>query len=306
MNHHQDYINAIALIAFALGFLGGMLWVVIGFRIGRWIKLRKIRRKRKMFWIRLRVLWMVALLCLTSQSSANELSLDTAVAIARATLAIKVTPPKVVPTKASGKVEWLSYKNAHKAYLENKQPLFVMIGAEWCGPCKSLKSAVEKANVPGVNYAYVDVDKEPKNVAVLGFSGTFTIPKATIYSMLATKSLDTTSHEKVISGITQYAHYGTADTSPEYAATVSKKAAEPYSYRVVRVARPVGFQPAYVAGQTFYTHIVRDHGHQIREVLNRVDIRGMSEDELFSLHSCLHSGVRVGHWVGRCFIFELP
>jgi thiol-disulfide isomerase/thioredoxin len=217
---------------------------------------------------------------------------------AKANPVVPVTPPK-----ASG-FQWQSYADAHKAYLENKQPLFVMIGAEWCGPCKSLKAAVERANAPGVNYAYVDVDLDPRNVAVLGYSGGFTIPKAVIYSMLATKALDTSSHDKVISGITQYAHFGMADTSREYAA--AKAADVRYSYRVERVARPVGFQPAYVAGQTFLTHIVRDHGHQIREVLNRIDISGMSENELFSLHSCLHSGVSVGQWDGNCFVFKLP
>jgi hypothetical protein len=36
MNHHADYINGIALIAFALGFLGGMLWVVVGVQVVRW------------------------------------------------------------------------------------------------------------------------------------------------------------------------------------------------------------------------------------------------------------------------------
>ncbi len=54
MNYHQDYINGVSLIAFALGFLGGMLWAVIGFRIGRCLKLRKLRRVRKRFRIRLR------------------------------------------------------------------------------------------------------------------------------------------------------------------------------------------------------------------------------------------------------------
>src|SRR5688572_26285334 len=94
---------------------------------------------------------------------ANEqLSIEAIAAIAkiRAKAPRPVPPPATKPEdkpKASiGKVQWQTYANAHKAYLANKQPLFVMIGAEWCGPCKSLKAAVEKANVPGVNYAYID------------------------------------------------------------------------------------------------------------------------------------------------------
>ncbi len=295
MNHHQDYINAVALIAFALGFLGGMLWTVIGFRVGRWLKLRKIRRKRKMFWIRLRMLWMVALLCLPTQSWANELSLDLAVAIAKARLAIKVTPPKVEPLKASG-FSWSSYAEARKAHLSDAAPLVVMTGAEWCGPCKTLKTAISNAKITGLNYAYVDVDEDGPTVALLGYSGNFTIPKLRVYLASGAFDVDTSSAPAAV----EYLRRQTKD-----AKTVSASA-EPYSYRVQRIAAPRGYSPAYVAGMSFYTHVVRDHGHQIRDVLNRVDIRGMSEHDLFALHGMLHSNLSVGYWQGNVFLFQLP
>lgn len=232
----------------------------------------------------------LALLCPTMGRADTPLDLLILIEKAKSKPVVPVTPPK-----ASG-FQWQSYAKAHEGYRSNGEPLVVMLGADWCGPCKTLKAAIREAGIGGLNYAYVDVDRDGPTVKALGYSGSFTIPKLRVYSTSGAFDVETSSPAGVVAYLRLQAK-GKAVSDPVKAS---------YSYRVERVARPVGFEPAYVAGQTFLTHIVRDHGHQIREVLNRVDISGMSENELFALHSLLHSGYGAGRWEGNTFVFMLP
>lgn len=53
----------------------------------------------------------------------------------------------------------IPYAQAYEATVTTQQPLIVMVGASWCGPCHRLRAILSAQEKP---WAYVDVDKEPK------------------------------------------------------------------------------------------------------------------------------------------------
>lgn len=61
--------------------------------------------------------------------------------------------------------EELGYSEAHRMTVESKKPLLVLVGAQWCGPCKQLKKEVlpqlrQRGAFRKVVFANVDVDRE--------------------------------------------------------------------------------------------------------------------------------------------------
>lgn len=63
--------------------------------------------------------------------------------------------------------EELGYSEAHRLTLESKKPLLVLVGAQWCGPCKQLKKEVlpqlrQRDAFRKVVFANVDVDRESR------------------------------------------------------------------------------------------------------------------------------------------------
>jgi len=61
--------------------------------------------------------------------------------------------------------EGIGYSEAHRMTVETKKPLLVLVGAQWCGPCKQLKTEVlpqlrQRAVFRKVVFTQVDVDRE--------------------------------------------------------------------------------------------------------------------------------------------------
>ena len=61
--------------------------------------------------------------------------------------------------------EPVDYTTAYHQAAENNRPLLVLVTAEWCPPCQSMKSTtipelVSKNAFSGVNYAVVDYDAQ--------------------------------------------------------------------------------------------------------------------------------------------------
>ena len=61
--------------------------------------------------------------------------------------------------------EGIGYSEAHRMTVETKKPLLVLVGAQWCGPCKQLKTEVlpqlrQRAAFRKVVFTQVDVDRE--------------------------------------------------------------------------------------------------------------------------------------------------
>ena len=58
--------------------------------------------------------------------------------------------------------------------LENRvRPVIIQAGAEWCGPCQTIKPMLVeavKAKEGKVEYLYVDIDKHPKIAQTLRVS----------------------------------------------------------------------------------------------------------------------------------------
>ena len=58
----------------------------------------------------------------------------------------------------------------------------ILLGAEWCGPCKVVKGKLKEANV---DYEYVDVDTD-KGKALAGDWGVRSVPSAYIEGIVYT------------------------------------------------------------------------------------------------------------------------
>lgn len=70
------------------------------------------------------------------------------------------------------------YEIARVASVKSGRPLFVLVGASWCGPCKTVcrhKAQFERQG----HYAYVDIDKRPELARVLRVGGA--IPHCVVY-----------------------------------------------------------------------------------------------------------------------------
>lgn len=61
----------------------------------------------------------------------------------------------------------VSYEEAYEAANKSKKPMLVLVGAEWCPACRSLKQTtlpqlLRDGKLAGVSYTVVDVDQMPK------------------------------------------------------------------------------------------------------------------------------------------------
>lgn len=73
------------------------------------------------------------------------------------------------------------YASALWRHRADGRPLVVLVGAEWCAPCK----VAERDSVPGLrelgHYAYVDVDREPRQAALVTGTPGPLIPQLVVY-----------------------------------------------------------------------------------------------------------------------------
>lgn len=61
------------------------------------------------------------------------------------------------------------YSAARDAAVKGCRPLLVYVGAEWCGPCRTMKArTLPKLKLKGVVFAVVDYDRQPKLSKLLG------------------------------------------------------------------------------------------------------------------------------------------
>jgi thioredoxin-like negative regulator of GroEL len=70
-------------------------------------------------------------------------------------------------TAAESKGKFLSYEKAWNVAKNSGDPMVVVFGADWCSPCRRMKSEVwnplfETRKLDGFLVAYVDIDKEPE------------------------------------------------------------------------------------------------------------------------------------------------
>jgi glutaredoxin len=248
--------------------------------------------------------------------TAGDISLELLALIAKAkaerTPAVVVEPviqqPPIPPTVASHEVKWKPYWEAQSDYRIDGKLLVIVFGFEGCGPCKTLKAAIEKERIGGVHYAYVDVVNEPTTAAILGVNPPITVPQVMLYWESGEYKNRSISSQ----------HFTAGNASPSRileairAAKGEKPAAKAaqtkasYSWRVERIAKPVGFGVAYVGDGDYYRHVTEDHAAELSEILRRVNIRGMSNNDLFALHSLLRKQMPIGKWEGNVFVFQLP
>jgi len=252
---------------------------------------------------------MLVVVAAVSVRADEPLSIEAIAAIAkiRAKTPRPATPPATKPEdkpKASGKVQWESYKAARDSFMTLGDPLVVVFGMENCGPCRSLKAAIEKERISGVNYAYVDVVDEPEVAAKVGIAPPKTVPQVVIrYERDRKMWLQHLGEGHATAANVSKAIHNALGTEAKAAPSV--KAA--YSYRVERIALPRGMQWHLVDEATPYiVHVTRDHGEAIKEVTSRVALNGMSDRDLMGLHTLLHYGASVGRWEGSTFVFMLP
>ncbi len=76
------------------------------------------------------------------------------------------------------------YATAYKATQENGRPLVVLVGAEWCPGCRTMKHSVipqleKEGGLANVAFAYVNADDESRLAGQLMQGGT--IPQLILY-----------------------------------------------------------------------------------------------------------------------------
>src|SRR6185436_1668718 len=82
----------------------------------------------------------------------------------------------VLPQKEGSGLESLrDLKQGQKRALEKRQPMLVIFGAEWCGPCKMLEKEMEKPAVAeklaAWTVVHIDVDKSADAVGMMAGGG---------------------------------------------------------------------------------------------------------------------------------------
>jgi hypothetical protein len=207
-----------------------------------------------------------------------------------------VKPRAQEPAKAKVAVEWLSYAAAYAKHKDGV-PMVVLATMPGCLPCQTVKKEIEAAAIQGVAYCYLDVTVETDLAGKLAIGPT--VPVLMVFAKFSEAS-SRYGGEQLHAGVATKAIQDATKPAP------AKSSSAKYSYRVERITEPRGYGPAYVEGDSYYNHVTRDHGHQIRGVLERVSIVGMSDRDLFALHSLLHSGLSTGYWDGACYVFQLP
>ena len=58
-----------------------------------------------------------------------------------------------------------TYAEAHKASMKSGEPMLVLVGANWCPACISMKSSVvpelqRRGSLKGIQFAQVDIDRQ--------------------------------------------------------------------------------------------------------------------------------------------------
>ena len=82
-------------------------------------------------------------------------------------------------------VDPVSYSRAAKEAEAKQQPLLVLIGADWCPGCQTMKRGVlpslaRKGGLSKISYAVIDTDREPQLAGELMRSGA--IPQLIVFS----------------------------------------------------------------------------------------------------------------------------
>lgn len=77
-----------------------------------------------------------------------------------------------------------TYADAHRAASTDGRPLVVLVGAEWCPACRTMKEGVipqakQQGLLDQVAFAYVNTDREPKIARQLMKGGA--IPQLVVY-----------------------------------------------------------------------------------------------------------------------------
>lgn len=94
-----------------------------------------------------------------------------------------------------------TYEQAYDETQANGRPLVVLVGADWCPGCRTMKQAVlprlqSSGRLAGVNYAQVDTDDRSDLAGQLMRGGT--IPQLIVYS----QSADGRWHREQLTGAT--------------------------------------------------------------------------------------------------------
>ena len=94
----------------------------------------------------------------------------------------------VAPADSPVSLEALSYPAAAKHAETRQQPLLVLVGADWCPGCQTMKHSVLPAmarsgDLERVSYATIDTDREPQLAGRLMRGGA--IPQLIIFSRQA-------------------------------------------------------------------------------------------------------------------------
>jgi thioredoxin-like negative regulator of GroEL len=69
-----------------------------------------------------------------------------------------------------------TYADAHKAAMKSGEPLLVLVGANWCPGCVTMKTSVvpelqRRGSLKGVQFAQVDIDRQRSTARELSSAG---------------------------------------------------------------------------------------------------------------------------------------
>lgn len=73
-----------------------------------------------------------------------------------------------------------TYGEAHKASLEDGKPLVVLVCASWCAPCRELDRRLARADLSGVHFVKLDIDRQPMQAAKVRRAAA--VPELVIYA----------------------------------------------------------------------------------------------------------------------------
>ena len=99
----------------------------------------------------------------------------------------EILPPVIQPVSCEVR-KFDSYADAHKYSTERDKPLYVMLTADWCGPCQSMKRETLEpmlaANEFGdAAFVKVDYDRDPANrEQLMKLTGVRSVPQLLAFS----------------------------------------------------------------------------------------------------------------------------
>ena len=148
---------------------------------------------------------------------------EAAAAKSEAPAAAKKTEKK---TEADGEE---TYTEAHRITVKTGKPLVVMVGADWCGPCQTMRRTIlprvrDHGLFRKVAFAHVNVDREKKLATELTGGGA--VPQLVMYR----KTKDGWSQRKMIGGhsveeVEKFINEGLALDADEHQAEASETSA---------------------------------------------------------------------------------